>query len=797
MRSRLAALGLDDVTEKLDAGVRLSFEDGVRLFNCPDTLALGWLANREREKRHGARTYYNFNIRLEATNVCVASCLFCSFARLRPGDAGSYTMSLEQAWDKLRQRAGQPLTEVHVVNGLHPDLPFSYYTDMLRGFKRIRPEIHLKCFTAVEIAFFADLYGKSDEQVLRELQDAGLDSLPGGGAEIFAERVRRKICDDKCGADRYLAIHRLAHRLGMRTNVTMLYGHIETIEERVDHMLRARALQDDTGGLQAFIPLAFHPDNNQMRKLPAPSAIETLRVHAVSRLMLDNIPHIKAFWIATGVETAQLALWFGADDLDGTVQEEHIYHMAGSRTPEGMTTRAIRHLIRTAGREPVRARYALQRDHRPGRGFAAWLRRMDIKLLNQVEKESIGERQPLPEKYLRLSDDEMDARITAAKQALGDRLVILGHHYQRDEVIKFADYIGDSLKLARAAATRHTAEYVDLLRRPLHGRERRHPARAASESHPPGSRRRLLDGRHGGGAISSTSRGASSPRWAIDVSTIIPVTYINSSAAIKAFVGRHGGVVCTSTNAAAVMTWAWQRGEKLMMLPDQHLGRNTACKLGVPLDRMVIWDPHESRRRSYSGAGEAREAAVVEGALFGSHAVHVAQIEAFRKKYPEGKVIAHPECTFDVVQAADLSGSTEFIIDTVKASPEGSVWAVATEIHLVNRLATQVAPARRSSRSIRSAACVRRCSASRRTTCSGSSKDCSRAGFTTRSSCPMRRSAWRSWRSIACCEHSLRRVRWHIQFRPCRTITPRWSPTSTSRRCGSTTTSITRRTSTT
>jgi aminodeoxyfutalosine synthase len=223
---------------------------------------------------------------------------------------------------------------------------------MLRGFKRLRPEIHLKCFTAVEIAFFADLYGRTDEQILRELQEAGLDSLPGGGAEIFAERVRKKICHDKCDADRYLSIHRLAHGLGMRTNVTMLYGHIETHEERVDHMLRARALQDDTGGLQAFIPLAFHPDNNQMRKLPAPSAIETLRVHAVSRLMLDNVPHIKAFWIATGVETAQLALWFGADDLDGTVQEERIYHMAGSKTPEAMTTKAIRRLIREAGREP-------------------------------------------------------------------------------------------------------------------------------------------------------------------------------------------------------------------------------------------------------------------------------------------------------------------------------------------------------------------------------------------------------------------------------------------------------------
>src|SRR6266511_191865 len=342
---RLSGAGLTDIADKLAAGVRLDLDDGVRLFDCPDLLAVGWLANREREKRHGGRTFYNFNIRLEATNVCVASCLFCSFARLKPGDRGAYTMSLEEVWDKLRQRAHQPLTEIHVVNGLHPDLPFDYYTEMLRGFKRIRPEIHLKCFTAVEIAFFADLYAMTDEQVLRELMAAGLDSLPGGGAEIFAERVRRKIAHDKCGTERYLAIHRTAHRLGMRTNVTMLYGHIETGEERVDHMLRARQLQDETGGFQA--------DNNQMRKLPAPSAADSLRVHAVARLMCDNIPHIKAFWIATGVDVAQTALWFGVDDLDGTVQEEKIYHMAGARTPESMTTKQIDRLIRAAGREPV------------------------------------------------------------------------------------------------------------------------------------------------------------------------------------------------------------------------------------------------------------------------------------------------------------------------------------------------------------------------------------------------------------------------------------------------------------
>ena len=353
MHARLLAAGLAGIDRKLQAGERLTFEDGVRLFEAPDLLAVGWLANRERERRHGPRTYFNYNLRLEPTNVCEASCLFCSFARLKPGMPAAYTMTLEQAWDKLRQRAAQPLTELHIVNGLNPELPFAYYTELLRGFKRIRPGIHLKCFTAVEIAFFADLYGMSDEQVLIELRDAGLDSLPGGGAEIFAERVRRKICHDKCGADRYLSIHGLAHRLGLRTNVTMLYGHIETFAERVDHMLRARALQDETGGFQAFIPLAFHPDNNQMRKLPAPTGTDTLRVHAVARLMCDNIPHIKAFWIATGIELAQAALWFGVDDLDGTVQEEKIYHMAGSPTPEGMTTVELGRLVRAAGREPL------------------------------------------------------------------------------------------------------------------------------------------------------------------------------------------------------------------------------------------------------------------------------------------------------------------------------------------------------------------------------------------------------------------------------------------------------------
>ena len=296
-----------------------------------------------------------------------------------------------------------------------------------------------------------------------------------------------------------------------------------------------------------------------------------------------------------------------------------------------------------------------------------------------------------------LDDSECDARIVSARQALDKRLVILGHHYQRDEVIKFADYIGDSLKLAKAAATRHTAEYVVFCG--VH-----FMAESADILRGPNQKVVLPDLAAGCSMADMAAEDQLEMAWhelagmGVDVSTIVPVTYINSSAAIKAFVGEHGGVVCTSTNAASVMQWAWQRplsGDvKLMMLPDQHLGRNTAYKLGVPLDRMAICDPHE-----VGGGLTAPQERDAKLLLWKGHcSVHtrftVAQIDAFRKQHPDGKVIAHPECTFDVVQAADLSGSTEFIIDTVKASPKGSVWAVATEVHLVNRLANQVAPDR-------------------------------------------------------------------------------------------------------
>jgi aminodeoxyfutalosine synthase len=338
--------------EKIEAGQRLSFEDGVALFHDPDLMKVGAWANRVRERMHGDRTYFNVNMHLNATNVCVADCKFCSFARLEEGMPGAYTMTIEEAVQKVTSRPAD-LTEVHIVNGLHGNLPFDYYEELLRAIKRVRPGIHLKAFTAVEIAFFAAHFKMSVEEVLKRLIDAGLGSLPGGGAEIFAERVRRKICADKVDADGWIDVHRIAHRLGLRSNCTMLYGHIETVEERVDHLLRLRALQDETGGFQTFIPLAFHNENNALQNLPGPTGVDDLRLFAVSRLLLDNIPHVKAYWAMLGVKAAQIAQWWGADDLDGTVEEEKIYKMAGSRAPDALTRPELVRLIQHAGRVPV------------------------------------------------------------------------------------------------------------------------------------------------------------------------------------------------------------------------------------------------------------------------------------------------------------------------------------------------------------------------------------------------------------------------------------------------------------
>jgi aminodeoxyfutalosine synthase len=356
---------LSTIEAKVDRGERLNAADALFLFTHPDLLAVGQLANRVRERRHGDRTYFNKNLRIEVTNVCVASCLFCSFAKLEEGAPGSHTMKLEEAWQELSSRLDDPPTEIHIVNGLHPGLPFSYYEDLLKGFKRIRKEVHLKCFTAVEMHFFAQHYKMSVKEVLEKLRAAGLESIPGGGAEIFHPDVRTRISGDKANGDEWLAVHRTAHQMGMRSNATMLYGHIETFEHRIDHMEKLRALQDETGGFQAFIPLAFHPDGNGMKNLPAPTAVDDLRTIAVSRLFLDNFEHIKSYWVSSTPDVAQIALRFGADDMDGTIVHETIYKAAGTTSPDGLKYDDLVRLIREAGRIPIErdTLYNVLREH--------------------------------------------------------------------------------------------------------------------------------------------------------------------------------------------------------------------------------------------------------------------------------------------------------------------------------------------------------------------------------------------------------------------------------------------------
>ncbi len=349
----IEAAGLGDIREKVLARERLTYDDGVRLYNTGEIAVLGALANLDRERRWGDLTFFNRNLHVNATNVCEASCIFCSFARLKTGDAGAYTMALDEAVGRVRALKDELITEVHIVNGLNPDLPWAYYVDLLKAIKDERPDLHIKGFTAVEIHYFAEKFGKTYEEVLTELIAAGLGSLPGGGAEIFHPRARKKLCHDKVDADGWLEVHRVAHRLGLRTNATMLFGSIETLPERIDHMVRLRELQDETHGFQTFIPLRFHHENNRLARVKEPTGFDSLRTYAISRLMLDNFDHIKAYWIMLGQKLAQVSLAFGVDDLDGTVREERIYHMAGARTPQELTRAELVNLIRHAGRVPV------------------------------------------------------------------------------------------------------------------------------------------------------------------------------------------------------------------------------------------------------------------------------------------------------------------------------------------------------------------------------------------------------------------------------------------------------------
>ncbi len=340
--------------EKVYRGERLSFDEGVELYRSNDIIALGRLANHARERLNGNVVYYNINRHINYTNVCVIDCQLCQGAYARkPGEAGGYTMQLTQVFHFAEKEYSDSLTEFHIVGGLNPELPFAYYVDLLRGLKDRFPSVHLKAFTMVELDFFAKITRKSLEWVIEQLREAGLGSCPGGGAEIFAERARPLIAGHKISGARWLEIARTVHRMGIRSNATMLYGHIETLEERVDHMIRLRELQDETGGFNCFIPLAFHPEHTVYSNLPTTTGMDDLKTVAVSRLMLDNFPHIKAYWITLTPGLAQIALRFGADDLDGTIIEERIIHGAGTPTSPGMTRTQIEQLIRDAGRRPV------------------------------------------------------------------------------------------------------------------------------------------------------------------------------------------------------------------------------------------------------------------------------------------------------------------------------------------------------------------------------------------------------------------------------------------------------------
>jgi aminodeoxyfutalosine synthase len=340
------------VADKVLNRERLNAADGVAMYRSPDLLALGWLANHVRERRHSNTCFFNVNRHINPTNVCVAHCKLCAFGR-DPNAPGAYTYALEEIYQRAEQGMREGATEFHMVGGLHPDLPFEYFLDLMRGLKKRCPTVHLKAFTMVEVGYFSRISKLSIRDVLLKLKEAGVDSLPGGGAEIFNPRVRKIICDHKVSGRQWLNIARTAHQIGLRSNATMLYGHVETDEERVEHLLLLRELQDETHGFSAFIPLAFHPANTGLAHLPSTTGYHDLKSIAISRLLLDNFDHIKAYWIMLTPSIAQIALRFGADDLDGTVVEEKIYHDAGAQTAEFTPRAELERLIREAGRVPV------------------------------------------------------------------------------------------------------------------------------------------------------------------------------------------------------------------------------------------------------------------------------------------------------------------------------------------------------------------------------------------------------------------------------------------------------------
>ena len=352
MRPTIEDRRLDPLLEKVEAGERLSYDDGIVMFRSPDILTLGYMANLVRERLHGDITYFNVNRHINPTDVCVASCRLCAFGK-KAKDPHAYTMSLEQVWEVAGKGYAEAVTEFHIVGGLHPELTLDWFCEMISGLKDRYPGVHLKAFTMVEVAYLAKRAKISIRETLERLKRAGVDSMPGGGAEIFSERVRRIICDHKIDGDEWLETARLAHQIGLKSNCTMLYGHLETVEDRVDHLVRLRALQDETNGFVTFIPLAFHPENTALGHLPKTTGFDDLKQIAISRLMLDNLPHIKAYWIMMTPSVAQIAQRFGANDIDGTVVEEKIYHDAGATTAQHLRRQDLLRLVREAGREPV------------------------------------------------------------------------------------------------------------------------------------------------------------------------------------------------------------------------------------------------------------------------------------------------------------------------------------------------------------------------------------------------------------------------------------------------------------
>lgn len=361
MNTMLTESRIADIAVKVEAGERLTFRDGVRLFKSPEFAAVGYLADVVRRKKNADRTYYVVNRHINYTDICKNRCKFCAFSR-NIGEEGAYAMTVSEVIEKAEGLYDDlKFTELHIVGGLHPELPFSYYTDMLSALRDSFPNVHLQAFTAVEIKHLAEIGGYTVEVALLRLKDAGLGSLPGGGAEVFAARARNEICPEKISGDDWLSVMRTAHNLGIRSNATMLYGHVETVEERVDHLIRLRELQDAAlqgtpgeDGFMAFIPLRFHPMYTRLSHIAgSPSGIDDLKMIAVSRLMLDNFEHIKVFWIMFGLKLAQIALSVGADDFDGTVVEEKITHRAGAETPEGLTVEDIKRMIQETGTVPV------------------------------------------------------------------------------------------------------------------------------------------------------------------------------------------------------------------------------------------------------------------------------------------------------------------------------------------------------------------------------------------------------------------------------------------------------------